>query len=105
MVDEDVESSDYIVVTTKNCLDIMLSIGLSCAGCDGGSHGYCPYLERTHYREAIIISAVSLGGTEEKGQGNIIHDDHDVLIVGPFQNSKISSYAALAAAKEFFRNL
>ncbi|GAM34785.1 hypothetical protein TCE0_015r02589 [Talaromyces pinophilus] len=77
VADEAVEPFDYIVVTTKNCPDIEPTVS------------------------DIIAPAVTEGGTEEKGHGNIIHNDHDVLIVGPFQNPNISSNTALAAAKEF----
>lgn len=53
------------------------------------------------FPENIILSGVSLIGTAEKGHGNIIHDDHDVLIVGPFSNPNVLADVALAAAKEF----
>lgn len=53
------------------------------------------------FPENIILSGVSLIGTAERGHGNIIHDDHDILIVGPFSNPNVPAADALAAAKEF----
>jgi ketopantoate reductase len=110
VADEAVEPFDYIVVTTKNCPDIEPTVSDIIAPAVTEGHTAIVLIQNglniekpliKNFPKNVIISGVSLGGTEEKGHGNIIHNDHDVLIVGPFQNPNISSNTALAAAKEF----
>ncbi|PCH07155.1 Dehydrogenase, multihelical [Penicillium occitanis (nom. inval.)] len=110
VADEAVKPFDYIVVTTKNCPDIEPTVSDIIAPAVTEGHTAIVLIQNglniekpliKNFPKNVIISGVSLGGTEEKGHGNIIHNDHDVLIVGPFQNPNISSNTALAAAKEF----
>lgn len=101
---------DFIVVATKNCLDISPTVPEIIAPAVTEAHTVVVLVQNglniekpliSAFPKNIIVSGVSLIGTAEKGHGNIIHDDHDVLIVGPFKNPNVSSEAALAAAKLF----
>ena len=104
------EPFDFIVVATKNCPDIKPTVPEIIA--PALTEGYTvivlvqnginiekPLIEA--FPKNIILSGVSLIGTAEKGHGNIVHDDHDTLIVGPFKNPNVSADAALKAAEEF----
>ncbi|XXH01234.1 hypothetical protein Hte_007588 [Hypoxylon texense] len=101
---------DFIVVATKNCPDISPTVPeiIAPAMTDGhtvvvlvqnGLNIEKPLIEAFH--KSVIVSGVSLIGTAERGHGNIIHDDHDILIVGPFKTPNVPSEVALAAAKLF----
>ncbi|KAL2429126.1 hypothetical protein ABEF95_013425 [Exophiala dermatitidis] len=101
---------DYIVVATKNCPDIKPAVPEIIAPAVTEGHSVIvlvqnginiekPLIEA--FPKNIVLSGVSLIGTAEKDHGNIIHDDHDILIVGPFKNPNIASEVALAAAMEF----
>ncbi|EEA28798.1 hypothetical protein TMatcc_002852 [Talaromyces marneffei ATCC 18224] len=110
VAEEGVKPFDYIVVATKNCPDIKPTVSDIIAPAVTEGHTAIVLVQNglniekpliKSFPENIIISGVSLIGTAEKGHGNIIHDAHDSLIVGPFQNPNVSSHAALAAAREF----
>ena len=101
---------DYVVVATKNCPDIHPTVEEIIA--PAVTEGYTvvvliqnginiekPLIKA--FPTNIILSGVSLIGTAEKGHGHIIHDDHDELIVGAFNNPGVSQDAASAAAAEF----
>lgn len=101
---------DYIVVATKNCPDISPTVPEIIAPAVTGGHTVVVLVQNginierplvQAFPKNIVLSGVSLIGTAEKGHGTIVHDDHDVLIVGPFENPNVPARDALAAAQEF----
>jgi ketopantoate reductase len=48
-----------------------------------------------------IISGISLIGATEGPHGTIKHDDHDVLLVGPFASPEVPTSESEEAAKRF----
>ncbi|KAI2606776.1 2-dehydropantoate 2-reductase [Hypoxylon sp. NC1633] len=101
---------DFIVVATKNCPDVGPTVPeiIAPAVTEGrtvvvlvqnGLNIEKPLISA--FPNNIAVSGVSLIGAAEKGHGNIAHDDHDVLIVGPFHNPNVPTEAAAAAAKLF----
>ena len=53
------------------------------------------------FPQNVVLSGVSLIGATETQRGSIVHDDHDELIIGPFDNPNIPPEAGTAAAKKF----
>ncbi|KAF7561376.1 hypothetical protein G7046_g2752 [Stylonectria norvegica] len=101
---------DFIVVATKNCPDIKPAVPDIIASAVTEGHTVIVLVQNginiekpliVAFPKNIVLSGVSLIGTAEKGHGIIIHDDHDELIIGPFENSNVPVETALAAAKEF----
>lgn len=101
---------DYVVVATKNCPDIHPTVEEIIAPAVTEGHTVVVLIQNginiekpliKAFPTNIILSGVSLIGTAEKGHGHIIHDDHDELIVGAFNNPGVSQDAASAAAAEF----
>ncbi len=107
---ENLPPYDFIVVATKNCPDVSPTVPEIIAPAVTESHTVIVLVQNglniekpliAAFPKNIILSGVSLIGTAEKGHGQIIHDDHDTLIIGPFQNPGVSQEAALTAAKKF----
>ena len=48
-----------------------------------------------------VISGITFMGATEGPKGTIKHDDHDVMIIGAFENPNISSEISDAAARRF----
>ncbi|OKL56160.1 hypothetical protein UA08_08451 [Talaromyces atroroseus] len=99
---------DFVVVATKNCPDIKPTVPEIIAPAVTEGHTAIVLVQNglniekpliKAFPTNIIISGVSLIGTAEKGHGNIIHDDHDILLVEPFHNPNIPADAALAASQ------
>ncbi len=107
---ENLASFDFIVVATKNCPDISPTVPEIIAPAVTPGHTAIVLVQNglnieknviSAFPQNIVLSGVSLIGTAEKGHGNIIHDDHDILIIGPFQNPNMPAETALSAAKKF----
>lgn len=107
---ENLPPFDFIVVATKNCPDISPTVSEIIAPAVTEGHSVIVLVQNglniekpliAAFPKNIILSGVSLIGVAEKGYGEIIHDDHDELIIGPFQNPGVSQEAAVAAAKKF----
>ncbi|KAF2802185.1 2-dehydropantoate 2-reductase [Mytilinidion resinicola] len=111
---ESLKPYDYIICTTKNIPDIPPSLSslLSPA---------LPYENTTAVLVLIqnglniekplqdafpttpILSGVSLIGSAEIRPGKIIQDDHDRLLVGPFQNRSLASVLQIEASLDFVK--
>lgn len=110
MAAEGIPPFDYIVVSTKNCPDIKPAVPEIITPSVTPGHTVIVLVQNginiekplfEAFPKNIILSGVSLIGSAEKGHGRIIHDDHDILLVGPFKNPNIDAKASLAAANEF----
>ncbi|KAJ5614434.1 hypothetical protein N7528_008088 [Penicillium herquei] len=103
---------DYVVVTTKNIpsenghqvtqiapsitprrtVIVLIQNGLNIER---------PYLE--HFPENIVLSGISMIGSEEIEPGIIKHSFTDQLTVGPFRNPNLNPIEEVAAAKQFVK--
>ncbi|KAK3312823.1 hypothetical protein B0H66DRAFT_568958 [Apodospora peruviana] len=101
---------DFVVVTTKNIADIHPSVAEIIAPAITPGHTAITLLQNglnierpliTAFPSNPIISGISFIGATEGPKGTIKHDDHDVLIVGAFDNPNISATESDAAAKHF----
>ncbi|KAJ5725884.1 2-dehydropantoate 2-reductase family protein [Penicillium malachiteum] len=104
------EGYDYVVVTTKHIPNkkghqvsqiapsitprrtviVLIQNGLNIER---------PYLEE--FPENIVLSGISMIGSEEIEPGVIKHSFHDQLTVGPFHNPNLNHAGEIAAAKKF----
>lgn len=109
-MEEDLKPFDFIVVTTKNFPDVPPTVDeiISPAVTPGhttviliqnGINIEKPLLAR--FPENTILSGVSMISATEISRGKILHDDHDVLKIGPYQSPQVPKDKSEAAAKTF----
>jgi ketopantoate reductase len=55
------------------------------------------------YPKNVVLSAVSMIDSHEAEPGHIIHEEHDMLYVGPFHNPNMSADEEKLAALSFIR--
>jgi ketopantoate reductase len=110
VVKDNLPPFDFVVVATKNCPDISPTVEEIIAPAVTKGHTVVVLVQNginiekpliAAFPDNVVLSGVSLIGTAEKGHGNIIHDDHDILIVGPFHNPNVPADTALTVAKKF----
>ncbi|KAK3317197.1 6-phosphogluconate dehydrogenase [Cercophora scortea] len=101
---------DFIVVATKNIADMAPSVADIIAPAVSPGHTAISLVQNglnierpliAAFPSNPIISGVSFIGATEEKPGTIRHDDHDVLLVGAFDNPNIPSTTSAAAAKTF----
>ncbi|QDS73791.1 hypothetical protein FKW77_005764 [Venturia effusa] len=101
---------DFIVCTTKNIPDIPPALPIQVAPAVTPGHTVIvliqnglniekPFFQMLPHN--IVLSGVSMIGSNELGLGNIEHEFPDELIVGAFRNPKLDPVAEDAAAKCF----
>lgn len=94
--DENLEPFDFVLVTTKNILDIpptvadmidpAVTVGKTAIVlCQNGLNIEKP-LFKSRYGTNPILSSVSLISVAEVSHGKVVHDDKDVQKIGPFTN-------------------
>ncbi|KAJ9130768.1 2-dehydropantoate 2-reductase [Pleurostoma richardsiae] len=107
---EGLPAYDFIVVTTKNIADVTPTVseiiapavtpGLTAiALVQNGLNIERPLVKA--FPRNPIISGISLIGATEGPHGTIKHDDHDVLLVGPFASPEVPTSESEEAAKRF----
>ncbi|KAE9961706.1 hypothetical protein BLS_001487 [Venturia inaequalis] len=101
---------DFIVCTTKNIPDIPPALPIQVAPAITPGHTVIVLIQNGLNIEKpffqilpnnIVLSGVSMIGSNELGHGNIEHEFPDELIVGAFRNPKLDPVAEDAAAKLF----
>jgi 2-dehydropantoate 2-reductase len=101
---------DYIVCTTKNVPDIPPELCIQIAPAVTPGHTIIVLIqnglniEKAVFRQFpknIVLSGVSMIGSQEVTAGVIEHDFPDKLIVGAFRNSNLDPAKEDAAAKRF----
>jgi 2-dehydropantoate 2-reductase len=111
---ENLEPYDYIVCTTKNIPDISPTLAslLSPAIAYENTKTVLVLIQnglnienslQSAFPTTPILSGVSLIGTAETKPGKIVQDDHDRLLIGPFQNRNLASVSQIEASLEFVR--
>ncbi len=101
---------DYVVVTTKNIPDISPTVvdiihpavtpGKSVIVLvQNGLHIEKPVIEA--FPQNIVLSGVSRMSAAELKHGEIFHQDHDTLLIGPFRNPNLQAADELESAKKF----
>lgn len=115
IIEEHLPPYDYIVLTTKNIPDIsptvvdLVAPALSLDNkhtvlvlIQNGLHIHKPFA--ISYPSTIVLSGISMIGSEEVSLGCIEQGDHDRLIIGQFLCTSSSlNESAEAAAREFVR--
>ncbi|KAK5175506.1 uncharacterized protein LTR77_000645 [Saxophila tyrrhenica] len=110
VTDEDLPPFDYIVVTTKNILDVRPNVldlieaavtpGVSAIVLlQNGLNIELPIIER--FPDNTVLSGVSIISASEPEKGHIVHEFTDTSKVGPFPSLKVPSSESVAAAKWF----
>ena len=107
---EGLKPFDLIFVATKNIADVHPTVSEIIAPAVTPGHTTIALIQNglniekpliAAFPKNIILSGVSLIGATETQPGNILHDDHDNLIIGPFDNPNIPREIQLAAAGKF----
>ncbi|KAJ4346952.1 uncharacterized protein N0V89_010885 [Didymosphaeria variabile] len=103
---------DYILLCTKNIPDIpptvvdlvtpalpRINTHTTLVLLQNGLHIYRPFLES--HPQTLVLSAISMIGSEELSPGKIIQDEGDKLIIGAFPN--LNTNPSTSAAKCFIK--
>lgn len=109
-MEEGLPPFDYILVTTKNIVEVPPSVEDIIAPAvtpgktaivlsQNGLNIEKPLIRR--FPTNPIISSISLINAGETSLGKILHDDNDVQFVGPFVSPEIKPEVVEAAAKEY----
>lgn len=109
VVEESIEPYRFIICTTKNMADVPPSLpdvirpavtpGYSVIVLvQNGLNIERPCLEA--FPQNIVLSGVSFCGSHEVETGKIVHEDHDRVFIGPFDNPNVDSQPQHDAAKE-----
>lgn len=107
---EDLPPYDFVVVTTKNIVDIPPSIANVIAPAVTPGHTTITLLQNGLNIERPVIAAfpsnpvlsgITVIGAREYPRGTIKHDNYDISYIGAFDNPNIPSEVSVAAAKKF----
>lgn len=110
VVSESPEPFDFIVVTTKNIVDVSPTVAEIIAPAVKSGHTSILLLQNglniekpliAAFPTNPILSGVSLIGATETAPGVILHDDRDRLIIGAFTNPNIPLETSTSSAKKF----
>ncbi|KAG0650721.1 AF-toxin biosynthesis 12-1 [Hyphodiscus hymeniophilus] len=110
VVKENLKPFDFIFVATKNIADVHPTVSEIIAPAVTPGHTTVALIQNglniekpliAAFPNNTILSGVALIGATETQPGSILHDDHDHLIIGPFDNPNIPLAVQLAAAKKF----
>ncbi|CZR68160.1 related to ketopantoate reductase [Phialocephala subalpina] len=108
-VSNDTKPFDYIVVTTKNIPDIPPTVVDIIHPAVTPGHSVIVLIQNGVKIENplisafsnVVISCISRMSSAELSHGEIFHQDHDTLLIGPLDNLNIPSSTSLSAAKQF----
>jgi 2-dehydropantoate 2-reductase len=103
---------DYIVCTTKNCPDIKPTLPTIISSAVTPGHSIIvliqnglniekPFFEA--FPENIVLSGVSMIDSHEAEPGHIIHEEPDILYVGPFHNPNLELDLEKMASEAFIK--
>jgi ketopantoate reductase len=111
IVKESLPPYDYIITTTKNCPDIPPSLESLIAPAITPGHTIIVMIQNglnierpmfATFPSNIVLSGVSMIDSHEGKLGEILHEEHDSLLLGPFHNPSIADpLRETRAAKEF----
>lgn len=110
MAAEDLPPYDFVVVTTKNVVDIPPSIAEVISPAVTPGHTTITLLQNGLNIEQPVIAAfpsnpvlsgITVIGAREYPRGTIKHDNYDTSYIGAFDNPNIPSEVPVAAAKRF----
>ena len=107
---EGIKPFDFIFVATKNIVDVHPTVSqiiapavtpefTTIALIQNGLNIEKPLIAA--FPRNTILSGVALISATETQPGSILHDDHDRLIIGPFENPSLPHDIQLAAAMKF----
>ena len=103
---------DYIVCTTKNIPDVSPSLAELIRPAVTPGHSVIVLVQNglniekpllAAFPDNICLSGVSLMGADELRPGEILQNDVDRLMIGPFPSETIDKQKQIAAAEEFVR--
>jgi 2-dehydropantoate 2-reductase len=101
---------DFVVVTTKNIADVPPTVAELIGPAITPGHTTIALIQNglnienplvAAFPTNPVLSGISLIGATEGPHGTIRHEDHDVLIIGAFDNPSIPKETSEAAAKRF----
>lgn len=103
---------DYIICATKNCPDIAPTLPTLVGPAVTAGHTVIVLIQNrldiekpffVAYPKNVVLSAVSVMDSHEAEPGHIIHEEHNLLYVGPFHNPNMSADEEKFATLSFIR--
>ena len=101
---------DFLVCSTKNIADVSPTVASLIAPAVTPGHTVIVLIQNglniekpifAAFPSNIVLSGVSMIGALEVAPGSILHEDPDILQIGPFHNENLSRTVETAAARKF----